>query len=229
MGVIRAFVRLVRLVVLSGLVAALLLAGIEYLDKEGDFTPRLRAAAETVVSPEVVTAVEEGGSTLAGGLADLLAEVLTRVDEALRGSDPQRAAATLDNATIQETHAVLEEINAYRAAHDLAPLAWNARLADFAQKRASDMIERDYFSHHDPQTGEVLLADLRSFVTVGENLYQMTGGTVPLVRHVADKVVEGWRSSPSHNELMLDARMREGGIGLARSGPRLVVVLVASE
>jgi uncharacterized protein YkwD len=232
MGVVRALMGLVRLAVMAVLVAAVLLAGIGYLDSEGRFAPRLRAAAETVVSPEVVAAVEEGGSTVAGGLADLLAELLTRVDGAVRGTTGGEAGNTStvrDDETVQETRAVLDAINAYRAAHDLEPLAWNDRLADFAQVRADDMIERDYFSHHDPQTGEVLLAGLRSFVTVGENLYQISGGTAPLIRHVADKVVEGWRSSPSHNELMLDAQMRRAGIGLARGGPRIVVVLVASE
>ncbi len=232
MGVLRALVGLVRLAVTAVLVAVLLLAGISYLDSEGRFAPRLRAAAETVVSPEIVAAIAEGGSTVAGELADLLAEALTRVDGAVRGTtagEPGSSTAVLDAETVRETRAVLDEINAYRAAHDLAPLAWNDRLAHFAQVRAGDMIERDYFSHHDPETGEVLLAGLRSFVTVGENLYQISGGTAPLIRHVADKVVEGWRTSPSHNELMLDAQMRRGGIGLARGGPRIVVVLVASE
>ncbi len=232
MGVLRGLIGLVRLVGLAGLVAVLLLAGVGYLGGEGKFAPRLRAAAETVVSPEIVSAVEEGGSTVASGLADLLTEALTRVDgmvRVFRAPDADSTSAVLDAETVQETHAVLDAINAYRAEHDLAPLAWNDRLADFAQVRASDMIDRNYFSHHDPQTGEVLLAGLRSFVTVGENLYQLSGGTAPLIRHVADKVVEGWRNSPSHNELMLDAQMRRAGIGLARSGPRIIVVLVASE
>lgn len=229
MRVMRVFIGLIRLLVTAALMAVLLLAGISYLDDGGEFAPRLRAAAETVVPPEVVAAVEVGGSTVVSGLADLLAETLTRVDEALRGSSASDTPATLENEVLRETRAVLDEINAYRAAHDLAPLAWNDRLADFAQERADDMIERDYFSHHDPQTGEVLLAGLRSFVTVGENLYQISGGTAPLIRHVADKVVEGWRTSPSHNELMLDRQMRRAGIGLARGGPRIVVVLVASE
>lgn len=234
MRVLRALGAMLRLLVMSALVAVLLLAGFMYLDQNGEFVPRLRAAAENVVAPEVVTAVEGRGSTVTSELTDLFGSLLGRIDQAVRGDGGRgvrgnSAAVVLDADTAAETHAVLDEINAYRRSEGLTPLLWDDHLADFAQERADDMITRGYFSHHDPETGQILLADLHSFVTVGENLYQITGAAVPLMSHIADKAVEGWRNSPSHNELMLDSRMDKGGIGMARAGTRIVVVLVASQ
>ena len=46
--------------------------------------------------------------------------------------------------------------NDARASAGLAPLAWDSTLAAIARSRSEDMIERDYFSHNIPPTGEMV-------------------------------------------------------------------------
>jgi uncharacterized protein YkwD len=91
------------------------------------------------------------------------------------------------------------------------------------------MIARDYFSHNDPDTGQIRLADLPTLVSVGENLFQVSGPAVRFMRNVNEEVVTGWRNSPSHNELLLAPQMTRGGIAFARADTRIVVVLIAAE
>jgi uncharacterized protein YkwD len=226
-----AFGAVLRMVFMAALVALFVVVGLTFLDRNADLAPKIRAAAATVVSPDVVEVVEARGSDVAAEVTDFLGTLIGQADMVLRG-EPIGGTAAADGQMTEaqaESREVFEAINAYRLANGLEPLAWSDRLADFAQHRADDMLERNYFSHHDPDTGAMLLAELRTFVTVGENLYQITGAAVPLMRRISGQVVEGWRESTSHNELMLDRRMEQAGVALARSRTRIVVVLVASQ
>jgi uncharacterized protein YkwD len=227
----RAIGGLVRTVFMMVLIAAVLLVGLSYLDASGIAEGKMRAVLADTVSPGVVEAVEDTGGTLAAQIADALRALLSRADQALaqQGVLAVPTSPALSADAQADGRAVLDLINQYRAANGLRAWRWDDRLAAFAQTRGNDMIARDYFSHNDPQTGQIRLADLPTLVSVGENLFQVSGPAVRFMRNVDEEVVTGWRNSPSHNELLLAPKMTRGGLAFARSDTRIVVVLIAAE
>jgi uncharacterized protein YkwD len=230
----RAIGGLIRTVFVMVLIAVVLLVGLSYLDASGIVEGRVRAVLADTVSPGVAQAVQDTGGTLAGQITDALRALLSRADQALARQGvlpvPTSTVAGAPSADARaDSREVLNLINRYRASNDLRALRWDDRLAAFAQTRAEDMIARDYFSHNDPDTGQIRLADLPTLVSVGENLFQVSGPAVRFMRSVNQEVVTGWQNSPSHNELLLAPTMTRGGIAFARSDTRIVVVLIAAE
>jgi uncharacterized protein YkwD len=230
----RAIGGLIRTVFIMVLVAVVLLVGLSYLDTSGIAERKVRGVLADTVTPDVAQVAQDAGGTLAEQLADALRALLSRADQALAQQGvlavPTSVATGQPSADAQsDSRAVLELINEYRASEGLRPWRWDDRLAAFAQTRADDMIARDYFSHNDPQTGQIKLADLPTLVSVGENLFQVSGPAVRFMRNVNEEVVTGWQNSPSHNELLLAPTMTRGGLAFARTDTRIVVVLIAAE
>ena len=107
---------------------------------------------------------------------------------------------------------VFSLVNQIRAASGLEPLAYNADLAAAARAHSADMLERNFFSHTNPD-GADLAQRLReegiSFQSAGENI--AVGYADP------DDVVAGWLNSEGHRENLLGP-YREMGVGLAVGG-----------
>ncbi len=230
----RAIGGLIRTVFIMVLVAVVLLVGLSYLDTSGIAERKVRGVLADTITPGAAQVAQDTGGRLAGQVGDALRTLLSRADQALAQQGalpvPTTTAPGRPSANAQaDSRAVLELINEYRASKGLRPWRWDDRLAAFAQTRADDMIARNYFSHNDPQTGQIKLADLPTLVSVGENLFQVSGPAVRFMRNVNQEVVTGWQNSPSHNELLLAPRMTRGGIAFARSDTRIVVVLIAAE
>src|SRR5207237_2331780 len=66
-------------------------------------------------------------------------------------------------------------INQDRAANGVTALAYSASLARVAQYRAQDMLNRHYFSHYDPSTGQLAFVGLMRlsgipYSTAGDNI-----------------------------------------------------------
>lgn len=224
---------LIRTVIVIGLVAVILLAGLSYLDNSGIAQGKVDRVLADTVGPRVAIVVEQGGGTVLGEASDFLRGLLRRADQAL-GNDvfavDTPAGQPAPSASAEaESRDLLELINRYRSAQGLDPWQWDGRLATFAQSRAGDMIARNYFSHNDPQTGEIMLAHLPTLVSVGENLFQVSGPAVRFMRDINDEVLKGWQNSPSHNELLLAPTMTRGGLAFARTETRIVAVLIAAE
>ncbi len=224
---------LVRTVIVIVLVAVVLLVGLYYLDSTGISTGKVNSVLADTVGPRVATAVESGGQSLLSRGADLVRGLLSQADVALGDrvfaiSTPQAQPAAGESSEA-DSRRLLDMINQYRQTKGLDPWRWDARLADFAQGRADDMIARNYFSHNDPQTGEIELSKLPTLVSVGENLFQVSGPAVRFMEHIDDEVLKGWQNSPSHNELLLAPNMSRGGIAFARTDTRIVCVLIAAE
>lgn len=124
---------------------------------------------------------------------------------------------------------VLQAVNRYRVAQGRAELAWDDRLGTFAQRRAEDMLARDYFSHTDPKTGELFLGQLGSVRANGETLYQLEGGVAPYLSKLDDLAVTDWKNSAAHAAIMGDKRMTRAGVGVAVESRRAVVVLIVEQ
>ena len=229
----RAIGGLIRTVFIMALVAVVLLVGLSYLDTSGIAERKVRGVLADSLTPSVTQAVEQGGGTVAEQIESAFRSLMSRADQTLAQQGmlavPTTPAGEASAEARADSRAVLELINQYRASEGRAEWQWDDRLAAFAQSRADDMIARGYFSHNDPNTGQIKLAQLPTLVSVGENLFQVSGPAVRFMRDVNEEVLTGWQNSPSHNELLLAPTMTRAGLAFARADTRIVVVLIAAE
>lgn len=96
--------------------------------------------------------------------------------------------------------AVLDYVNAERAANGLAPLSWNNTLTDAAKIRASEIVV--CWSHTRPDGSPWYTAGAKT--QLGENL--------AFGQSTAEEVVAAWMNSQSHKDNILDARYTKLGV-----------------
>jgi uncharacterized protein YkwD len=126
------------------------------------------------------------------------------------------ATASPAVATTTPKRALLDRINATRAAHGLATVSPAPALHDAAMRHSDDMIGRDYFAHTSP-TGSTLYERIvnSGFVagyswTGGETLAWGTGSL-----RGARATVQAWLASPEHRAILLSSSYR--WVGIART------------
>ena len=117
-------------------------------------------------------------------------------------------------------------INQDRAANGVAPLAYSAALARVAQYRAQDMLNRNYFSHYDPSTGQLAFVGLLRlwgipYTTAGENIAWSTNPSMAGINTM-------FMNSPEHRANILKAAYHRVGVGVASNGVKTMVVEVFS-
>ena len=117
-------------------------------------------------------------------------------------------------------------VNQDRAANGAGPLAWSASLARVAQYRAQDMLNRNYFSHYDPATGQLAFAQLMHlwgipYSTAGENIAWSTNPSMAGINTM-------FMNSPEHRANILNGAYRRLGVGVASNGVKTMVVEVFS-
>lgn len=117
-------------------------------------------------------------------------------------------------------------VNQDRAANGAAPLAYSAALARVAQYRAQDMLNRNYFSHYDPSTGQLAFVQLLHlwgipYTTAGENIAWSTDPSMAVINTM-------FMNSPDHRANILKAGYHRVGIGVASNGAKIMVVEVFS-
>jgi uncharacterized protein YkwD len=158
----------------------------------------------------------------------LLAVVLTLLLVAAPAASAGRACESVAATPAQVSTAQLAGstvclLNAQRTRLGLRPLRLNAQLSAAAQRHASDMQRRDYFSHVS-RDGSTFVERIRragyfkraSRWFVGENLAWGSGAR----RSTPRGIVAAWMDSAPHKRNILDSRFREIGIGVAQGTPR---------
>jgi uncharacterized protein YkwD len=117
-------------------------------------------------------------------------------------------------------------VNQDRAANGAAALSWSGSLARVAQYRAQDMLNRNYFSHYDPTTGQVAFVELLHlwgipYTTAGENIAWSTNPSMAGINTL-------FMNSPEHRANILNRAYHHVGIGVASNGSKVMVVEVFS-
>jgi len=117
-------------------------------------------------------------------------------------------------------------INQDRIANGVRMLSWSATLARVAQYRAQDMLDRGYFSHYDPATGQLAFVELfRSwgiaYTTAGENIAWSTDPSMAGINTML-------MNSPEHRDNILNPAYGRAGLGVASNGTKVIVVEVFS-
>lgn len=115
--------------------------------------------------------------------------------------------------------ALLAATNSARAGKGLPPVSWNQRLARAGQQQAKAMLQSSNLSHTAGGTG--LTARARH---VGYRYGRITENIAWLSRRsateaeIAGAIHSMWMNSAGHRQNILDRRVTEIGIGVARSG-----------
>jgi len=120
---------------------------------------------------------------------------------------------------------ILSLINSTRASHGLSSLSPNQMLTDLARMRSSDMVSRNYFSHHSPDGRNIkhLFADYGiTYSNFGENL----GNAAPASYGSPKAFLNAWMNSPSHRANMLRSNYTLIGVGVIDGGGRRVVTVL---
>ena len=116
---------------------------------------------------------------------------------------------------------VVRLVNEERTRAGLAPLEVDPGLMQFARGRSKDMVERGYFGHNDPVTGEVLAHR----VSAGENITKLLSTTKFADRN-AERTLGNWINSDGHYENIMDPGAHKTGIGVAIGSSFIVVTQV---
>ena len=104
-------------------------------------------------------------------------------------------------------------INRERRSHRVGELVWDDRLAALARRHSERMVQRKFFSHTDPEWGDVSNRLDRAKIAwqaCAENIYQEQGLADPV-----RAAVQGWLSSPGHRKNMLSRAYGRSGLGVA--------------
>ena len=127
-------------------------------------------------------------------------------------------AADATPATVESMQAldgaILNELNATRAAHGLRPLTVSPQLEEAAVAHSREMLDGGFFAHDSPG-GASFVQRLKRYYTAsgysswsaGENLIYNNA------QMDANEAIQVWLDSPPHRENMLDPTWREVGIG----------------
>ncbi|NLX06097.1 MAG: CAP domain-containing protein [Phycisphaerae bacterium] len=107
---------------------------------------------------------------------------------------------------------VLELTNDERVEAGLAPLTWNATLAEAAAAHGEDMIERNYFDHESPE-GE----NVADRVTARGYVYMLVGENIAAGQDSPEEVVDAWMNSEGHRANILRPEFIELGVGVKRN------------
>ncbi|MDP1626494.1 CAP domain-containing protein [Parvibaculum sp.] len=132
------------------------------------------------------------------------------------------------------SRAVLKDVNAFRASKGAGALMADATLQRAAAVHAADMSGRGFFGHHNPEgqgPRERVLAVNPGFKgRVAENIQMVEGPTYAAMSDetLAQTLTDKWAQSPTHRKNMQMPDMTHSGIGIARSGDRIIAVQVFS-
>ncbi len=173
-------------------------------------------AVVTVTQSGLVTAVGAGSATVR---ATIVASPTAYIDFPFTVQPGNSAPTNTGTGSTTFAQRVLALTNTARAqartcgtvAYPAAPaLTYNAQLEQAAQAHAADMATRNYFSHtsQDGRTfDQRISATGYSWSTLAENI--AAGQTTP------EDVVAGWLNSPGHCQNIMNASLKELGVGYA--------------
>jgi uncharacterized protein YkwD len=141
---------------------------------------------------------------------------------AVRPAPPKPPVSTVGGAAGVE----FSLVNQDRAANGVAALRFSGVLARVAQYRAQDMLNRGYFSHYDPATGQLAFSALMRlwgipYTTAGENIAWSTNPSMAAINTM-------FMNSPEHRANIVKSAYHQVGIGVASNGAKTMVVEVFS-
>ena len=136
----------------------------------------------------------------------------------------QSGNGTFDNVTQTQRQAAVERemmefVNAYRASQGVEPLFYNPAIADVSRWNSKQMVENNYFSHTNPNTGRHHHQRLEA---AGINDCKMTSETIAYSDDMyrgnstvtAAKLISLFMRSDPHRGALMDEQYDVAGVGV---------------
>ena len=148
----------------------------------------------------------------------------------------QHATEPIPEVSEELERETLSRVNAARQAHGLGLVGWDPALAAVARFHATDMLNREYFSHESPEgwnaPDRVSLWHRTAVARVSENIWLaegLTGSGEPQIGDTASRMHQDLMASPGHRANILAPAATHIGIGFAYDRKRLLAVQVIAE
>lgn len=103
-------------------------------------------------------------------------------------------------------------VNEHRVSIGLAPLAWDARVAEVAQAHSQDMVDRRFFSHTNPDGESPFNRLAEARIT-----YTWAGENIAYGYPTASSVLAAWLNSPGHRANIENPNYSHHGVGLVNT------------
>lgn len=108
---------------------------------------------------------------------------------------------------------IVDRTNALRRAKDVAALRVNDKLMQAAQVRADEMAAHTVYSHTRPNGGK--FNTVTDCPYMAENIHRIADWVLS-DQTLAERAVADWSASTTHNKNMVNPKLSEIGVGLAR-------------
>ena len=108
---------------------------------------------------------------------------------------------------------IIDRTNALRRENGVAALRVNDRLMQAAQVRADEMAAHTVYSHTRPNGGK--FNTVTDCPYMAENIHRIADWTMSN-QTLAERAVADWSASTTHNKNMVNPKLSEIGVGLAR-------------
>jgi len=142
------------------------------------------------------------------------------------------AASAAAEADTPLGRAVMTAVNVWRQGKGESALTTDAVLQRAAAVHAADMVQRDYLGHHNPEgqgpRERVLAVDPAFSARISENIQRLDGAAYTAMSDtaLAEVMVTKWAQSPPHRQVMQAGSATRSGVGIARTGTRIIAVQV---
>lgn len=124
---------------------------------------------------------------------------------------PMEHPVQTDVATAKQD--IIDRTNALRKENGVAVLRVNDRLMQAAQVRANEMATHTVYSHTRPNGGK--FNTVTDCPYMAENIHRIADWTMSN-QTLAERAVADWSASTTHNKNMVNPKLSEIGVGLAR-------------
>ena len=116
---------------------------------------------------------------------------------------------------LEVEEAVFAMTNNIRRENGLPVLLKDEICRDAARRHSADMLNRNYFSHSDPERRSLKerLPSNLSTRQWGENIWTGSGYDTRQSHHLAQMIIVGWMNSPGHRKNILDPGYTHLGLG----------------
>lgn len=128
-------------------------------------------------------------------------------------SQPEPTAPANDADVDAMKQDIVDRTNALRKENGIAPLTTSDKLMQAAQVRADEMAAHTVYSHTRPN-GEKFNT-VTDCLYMAENIHRIADWTLS-EQTLAEQAVADWNASTTHHKNMLNPKLSEIGIGLAR-------------
>lgn len=160
--------------------------------------------APRIVSDRTLVPVRAVSESFGAQVSWYEAQRLVQITSQQTGDSPSSPDGTVSDYAKK----VFELVNAERANHGIAPLAWSDDLAAVAYAHSKDMNDRRFMSHNNPD-GQTPFDRMKAYGL----RYSRAAENIAAGQKTPQAVMQGWMNSSGHRANILNPELKMLGVG----------------